>query len=157
MKNIILLVLITLVSCKENKNTSEFNAIIAESYNRCNQKDNCVIDMGEIFPFEWDKMYVFSMDHYPEADAKAISKITGVKYNGKRKFLENRSIIFINEGQIVYEVLTYYEPEGYIDTKHMFVEFIYGNDFPPYFTSDNSKFKLTKFEKGLGFNLEYIR
>lgn len=164
MRKIVLYILIFLsfTACKENKNTDEFHQKIIVSYNKCENKDNCLINFLEIFPFAWDKIYVFSNEHYPEAGANAISKVTGVKYRGKRKFLENRSVLFINKDKVVHEILTYYEPDGYIDTKPMFVDFIYKDNFPLYFEKDNAIFKLTKDVKltkddiGEGYSLEFI-
>jgi hypothetical protein len=151
-----LVILVVLSSCNSDKNTEEFNTLISQEYDKCLKKeDSCIVNLKDVFPFDWDKMYVFSNEHYPESNYKSISKITGVSYSGNRKYLENRSILFIKDKKIVHEVLTYYQPEGYIDTKPMYVGFVYGDKFPDFFLKNNSIFKVKK-HNNLGYSLRYI-
>ncbi len=131
------LLLFSFFSC-ENRNTKELNSIVEKAYKKCKGKKDCTIDFKTSFPFEWDKMYVFGSS----ITKKGITQIIGFTYP-KEKDIE-RVILFINKNQIVHEIMTEYETEGFIDIKPMKVEFV--GDLPEYFTPKTGKFRIEKSE-----------
>ena len=143
-KKIILLILILLlVSCKHNINTVKFNNIITKNINI---KDSTV-NFENIFPFDWDKMYIFSREHFPcESD---ISNITGAKYNGYHN-CDDRLILFIKDNKITFEVMTLYKTDDFDDEIAPFkYNFFYGTNSLFYFTKNNAKFKVQKYKDQL--------
>lgn len=151
-----ILIILLFISCKYEQNTSEFNDLISSYYESCPNKDSCVIDLGEVMPFDWNKMYVFSNEHYPEADQDIIRKITHTNYSGKREYLENRSILFVKDSIVEYEVLTPYESAGFVDTKLLYIEFFDKNILDFYEKSD-SRFIIKPYKNASGFNLIHLK
>jgi hypothetical protein len=140
-KNILLIfILLFFVSCSEEKNTGKFDAFIKKEYSKHTEKDNIIVDLKNIFPFKWEKIYIFSNVIYPEADAPVIRKITKTNYYGNRKYLENRLILFIKGEEIIFEVLTPYDNPEDLYTKD--IMFVFKNDFKGYIDKENSLFKL---------------
>lgn len=150
-----MLLMLLFTSCKYEQNTEDFNNIIISYYKDCPNKDSCIIDLSKTMAFDWEKMYIFSNENYPEADQEVIREITGTSYSGKREYLENRSILFVKDSTIVYEVLTPYESDGAIDTKPMYIGFA-GQNIPDYFLKEDSKFIITPYENDIGFNLKHL-
>lgn len=81
------LFLLSMSSCINNKtiNSTEFNEIIENYYNKSCKSDSCVISFNSLFDFEWDKMYLFNEDYYPEIGPKETSKKIGIEYTRERK------------------------------------------------------------------------
>ena len=129
-----------IVSCQNDKNATEFDRIITRNI----QKDSTV-NFAEIFPFDWDKMYVFNRDHYPEARAKTIAKITGTGYRGGHNY-NDRLILFVKDHDIVYEVINKYHSDDFDkDIAPFQYNFRTGKHIPDYFTPENAVFQLKKY------------
>ena len=140
-KKIIFLILFPLfVSCKHNINTVEFNDTITKNIN---PKDS-TLNFENIFPFDWDKMYIFSREHFScEPD---ITEITGAQYNGYHN-CDDRLILFIKGNKIVFEVMTLYKTDDFDDETAPFLyNFYYGSNTPLYFAKNNATFKVQKYK-----------
>lgn len=84
-------------------------------------------------PFKWDKFYIFSENHYPEAVTKErISSIIGARYD-KNIDLNDRLIVFLSEGKIVHEIITNYRKKNLIDPEPLLVDFYLDKKTPPFF------------------------
>ncbi len=139
----LLVLLLTLLnSCTNNKNVIEFNKIITNNISK-----DSIVDFNTIFPFKWEKMYIFNRDHFPcESD---ISKITGAKYTGYHN-CDDRLILFIKDNKIIFEVVTLYESDDFDDKIAPFkYNFYYGTNSLSYFTKNNAKFKVQKYKDQL--------
>ncbi len=62
----------------------------------CQKNTTCLIDMNEITPFDWDKMYILDKGMKP----RDIEDIIGAKFNEKASLFYK--IIFVKDKKIVY-------------------------------------------------------
>lgn len=107
-------------------------------------KNDKTIDLKEIFVFKWNKLYVLTPYHYPEAtDSQTISNIIGTKYNKNRDQFE-RLMIFMLDDKIVKSISTKYEKENFIDYKPLKVDFYFNKNDPDFITSDKCTFIIKK-------------
>lgn len=87
MKGMNIIFLLLLFSCINKEISSTyFNKAIHEYYTIKCKSTPCILHFNELFEFDWDKMYLFSEDYYPEIGPKEISNKIGIKYKGKREF-----------------------------------------------------------------------
>lgn len=140
-KGISFLFLFSLSSCINNKiiNSTEFNEIIDNYYNNNCESSCCVISFNSLFDFEWDKMYLFNEDYYPEIGPKEISKKIGIEYEGERKF-KDQLIVFVLDDEIIETIRFIYDGFGND------VEFVINEKFPEYISFNSSDFELGKRE-----------
>jgi len=144
MKNLIIFLSILFIvnSCQyTNKNTYIFNKLIREYYLKHSNEKKVIIDLKEVLPFEWDKLYIFNREHYPEANSSVVSEITGVNYYGNKQSITNRLILFIKGDEIVFDVLTEYKSDDFSKNyEPLQVNFGITKEYPSFFTNKNSKF-----------------
>lgn len=139
---IALFFLLSLITCKNSSNI-EFNEFIENKYNICSNSENCTVNLNSL-PFQWDKLYIFSENHFPEALSKEkISSILGTKYN-KNIDLDDRLIVFLFKGKIVNEILTSYQKRNFIDTEPLLVDFYLDKKIHSFFVNGNAKFIIKK-------------
>lgn len=142
-KNSILLLITSFLLCLSCTNDSrKFENVVINRYTD-NEK---VINLREVFDFKWDKLYVLTPYHYPEAtDSQTISDILKIKCNKNRGQFE-RLLIFISDGKIVKSISTKYQKENMIDYKPLNVDFYFHKNDPEFFTSDKCNFLIKKEE-----------
>ncbi|WP_300688882.1 hypothetical protein [Chryseobacterium sp.] len=139
---IVSLFLLNLISCK-NSSTNEFDEFVINSFNHCHTTKECTVNLTNL-PFRWDRFYIFSENHYPEALTKEeISSILGIKYN-KNISLNDRLIVFLLNGEIVYEIFANYNSENLIDSNRLLVDFYLDKKAPPFFERNNAEFIIKK-------------
>lgn len=94
--NIILIGLsITLLNCCSNK--KDFDNIVASEWEKCNNKEECIVNLAVLMDFKWDTMFYFSSAYSLEE----INKELGFKLE---KFTDiGDRVLFINKGKIVYQ------------------------------------------------------
>jgi len=122
---IIILLPLLIQQCTKNKVDS---AVISE-YEECDSIE-CKIDFGSSFDFNWNIMYVIN----ESVTSKGISEIIGFKYDGVKDI--NRSILFVNNQQIVYE-----QKDVSIENPYK-VNFIIDSIY--FFERDNAVFRIEK-------------
>lgn len=148
LKYLFLNIVLLSISCKSD-NSNDFNQKVIQCYNAHNK----IITLHQIFDFKWDKMFIISPYHYPEANTRGtISKIIKAPYN-EDKILFERLFIFTKNNNVVCTIRAYYEKENPIDYKPLLVDFILDENTPKYFLP-NSRFSINK-ENDL-YYLEWI-
>lgn len=136
------LCLLSLITCK-NSSSNKFDEFIENKYNLCNGSETCIVDLSSL-PFKWDKLYIFSENHFPEMLTKeGISSILETKYN-KSIELHDRLMVFLFKGKVVHEILSSYKKENLIDSKPLLVDFYLDRKIPIFFDSNNAKFIIRK-------------
>lgn len=77
----------------------DIETIVFEYYEKCENKNPCIINFADAMPFKWDKMYVL-----PESVTnEGVNKIIGMKYSKNKDIA--RLILFIKDNEIVFEEL----------------------------------------------------
>lgn len=133
--------LMSLITCK-NSSVNEFDQFIEHQYNAC-QDTTCVVDLSNL-PFKWDKFYIFSENHFPEVSTKEeISSVLGTEYN-KNIHINDRLMVFLFKGKVVYEILVNYKKEDLIDPEPLRIDFYLDNKTPLFFESNNAEFIIEK-------------
>ena len=127
--------LFIIFNCDNKKDN--FYTSIDSYYSSCKEKNSCYINLKDCFQFEWDKLYVFNNENYPEADKEEISKIIGIKYNKARSNQESL-LIFIKNNKIVFEIKDSYNFNN--SSPYLYVDFINLKD--NYITPSKSLFKI---------------
>ncbi|SFN85337.1 hypothetical protein SAMN05421579_1262 [Xenorhabdus japonica] len=70
--------------------------IVGYADKHCQKNTACLIDMNEITPFDWDKMYIIDKGMEP----KDIENIIGATFNKKASLFYK--IIFVRDNKVVY-------------------------------------------------------
>ncbi|MDC9590468.1 hypothetical protein PSI23_14505 [Xenorhabdus sp. XENO-10] len=70
--------------------------IVGYADKHCQKNTACFIDMNEITPFDWDKMYIIDKEMEP----KEIEDIIGATFNKKASLFYK--IIFVRDNKVVY-------------------------------------------------------
>jgi len=95
----ILLLIVFGISCSD-RFCKSFTSAVQVTCNGSN--DSCYITLGKVFNFEWDSLYVFDSELYPEE----VSKRLGVDCNCKIIQDGQRRIYFIKGDKIVKQYLS---------------------------------------------------
>lgn len=125
MKNIMLFlgILLSLLSCSTKK---DFDSVVADKYQKCENSNDCTIDFSSLMWFEWDTMCFYSGSNSLEQ----INRDLGFEL---KEFTDiGDRVIFLNKGKVVYQKEWFPEPSS--PTKGTI------------FVTDLTKFKLQKSE-----------
>lgn len=118
------------------------------------EKHEEIINLKSIFDFKWDKLYVLTPYHYPDAtDSQTISNIIGTNYDKDRNQFE-RVLIFLYKNKVIKSISTKYQKENYIDYKPLKVDFYFDQNDPAFFTPQTCNFILKKEESN--YSLSWV-
>ena len=134
-------ILFFIINCQNRKDN--FYNSVNSYYSSCKEKKKCYFNLKDCFVFEWDKLYIFNSENYPEADKEEISKIIGIEYNNTRSNQESL-LIFIKNNKIVFEIKDSYNFNNI--SPYLYVDFPNLKD--RYIVPSNSKFKISKRDDG---------
>jgi hypothetical protein len=100
-KMLFLGILISLLSCSTKK---DFDSVVADKYQKCENSNDCIIDFSTIMWFEWDTMCFYSGSNSLED----INKDLGFEL---KEFTDiGDRLIFLNNGKVVYQKEWFPEP-----------------------------------------------
>lgn len=116
-------------------NKNEIDSLIINEWEKCGDKNSCIIDFSTVMSFEWDKMFYFSSAlSLEEINAKLGTELQGFIDIGDR-------LIFMSNDKIVYHQEWFYDPSG----KPQGTIFSIDDNFLE-ISKNQSKFKITKNE-----------
>lgn len=147
--------LLLLLGCVNNDiviNDDDFNNIVNQIY-VINKNQNASIDFNKVIPVKWDKMYIIDADNFPEISSREeISELIGAKYSGPKNNDSDRSVIFVKNKKVVYEIFSDFKSTSWSDNKY-FINFSINSNIY-FFTPQKGIFFIQhKTDKDEGFNL----
>lgn len=153
---------IFMIGCVQDSalmNDSGFNEIIDKYCEQNECIEGCLIDFNEVFTFSWDYLYIIGGEYNPGVTNKdLVSKFIGVEYSGKKDDILGRSLIFIENKKIVFEVYSSYNDSNW-DNEEYYITFNKNVIPKKYFTKSSAIFKIEKksLSRGKGYILSPIR
>lgn len=103
-----------ILSCTNDKYCIESIDKITSKCSSDSSSDTCFVNMNEVYPFEWDEMFII----YADRSNREITKIIGT--DCQCRFLGNnfRLVFFLQDGEIVKRYKTGCSNISYVDLYH---------------------------------------
>jgi len=99
MKHFITFLIIIATICQGCSKRNNFDRLIEREFNKCPDKNNCIIDLSKVLKFDWDTMYFFTNAYsLSEIDSLLGFHLTEYSDVGDRIVLTNKNnVVYYQE------------------------------------------------------------